>query len=175
MRRYIRCELSRQIYSMGLMLWSGGRTLTNFSRYRLCQCILCQFNSRPVRLLRESTTGSYLILFGSAKSPGSLRIRCFRLRFTLCCCTCFWLALEVCRFNSVHRDRFHLAFYQDFHDSAVPNDDLIRSVVRGSQGRCYCDSLQKYMRACFEFLILENVFLMCVARWAQTETRHGYP
>ena len=82
---------------------------------------------------------------------------------------------QVCRFNVVNRDRFRLAFYQDFHDSAAPNDDLVWSVIRGVQRRCYCDSSQKYMRACFEFLILENVFLICVARWAQTKTHHGYP
>ena len=152
------------------MLWSGGRTLTNFCRCRLSLCIFCQFYSCPVGLLRESTTGSYLVLSGPANNHGSLRIHRFRLRFTLCCCTCFWLALEVCRFNLVHRDRFHLAFYQDFHDSAVPNDDLERFVVRGGQRRCYCDSSQKY-----QLLILENVFLMCVAQWAQTETRHCYP
>ena len=66
MRRYMRCELSRQIYSMGLTLLSGGRTLTNVNRSRLCLCILCQFNSRPVGLLSESTTGSYLVLSGPA-------------------------------------------------------------------------------------------------------------
>ena len=39
------------------MLWSSGRTLTNFSRCRLCLCILCQFNSRPVwvRVLLDFT------------------------------------------------------------------------------------------------------------------------
>ena len=146
MLRYIRCELSRQIYSMGLMLWSRGQTLTNFSRCRLCLCILCQFNTRPSGLLSESTTGSYLVFSGPANGPGCLQICRFRLRFTLCCCTCFWLILKVCRFNSVHIDRFHLAFYQDFLDSAVPNDDLVWSVVRGGQRRCYCDSSQKYMR-----------------------------
>ena len=145
MRRYIRCELSRQIYCMGSMLLNGGRTLTNVSRCRLYLCILCQFNSRPVRLLSESTTGSYVVLSGLANDLCSLQIRRFRLSFTLCCCTCFWLALEVCRFSSVHKDSFHLAFYQDFRDSAVPNDDLVQFVVRGGQSRRYCDSSQKYM------------------------------
>ena len=149
MQRYIRFELSRRIYSMGLMLWSDGQTLTNFSHCRLCLCILLQFTSRPVGLLIKSATGSFLVFSGPANDLSSLRIR---------------HALEVCRFTLVNRDRFHLAFYQDIHDSAVPNDDLVWSVVRGGQRRCYCDSLQKYMRACFELLILENVFLMCVTR-----------
>ena len=63
---------------------------------------------------------------------------------------------------------------QGSYNSAAPDDDLVWAVVRGGQRRCYCDLSQKYMRACFELLILENVFLRCVARWAQTETRHGY-
>ena len=29
------------------------------------------------------------------------------------------------RFNSVNRDRSHLAFHKDFHDSAAPKDDLV--------------------------------------------------
>ena len=62
---------------MGLMLLSGGRTLTNVSRSRLCMCILCQFNSRPVGLLSESTTGSYLVLSGPANDLGGLQIRRF--------------------------------------------------------------------------------------------------
>ena len=66
----------------------------------------------------------------------------------------------MCGFNSVKGDRFHLAFTQDFHDSAAPYDDLIWVVVRGGQTRCYCNSSQKYMRACFDFLILENVFFV---------------
>ena len=71
----------------------------------------------------------------------------FRLRFMLCCCTCFGLTLEVCRLNSVGRDRFHLALYQDFHDSAVPNDDLVWSVAKihasmfrvPNIGKCFSD------------------------------------
>ena len=83
MRRYIRCELSRQIYSMGLMLWSGGQYLTNFSRCRLCLCILCQFNSRPVGLLSESATGCYLVLSSLANNLSSLQFVVFNfvLRF----------------------------------------------------------------------------------------------
>ena len=38
MRRYIRCELFGQIYSMGLMLWSSGQILTNFNSVRPCLC-----------------------------------------------------------------------------------------------------------------------------------------
>ena len=46
-----------------------------------------------------------------------------------------------------------------FHDSAAPHDNLIWAVVSGGQRRCNCDSSQKYMRACVDFLILENVVL----------------
>ena len=33
--------------------------------------------------------------------------------------------------SRVTGDHFHLAFYQDFHDSAAPYNDLKRAVVRG--------------------------------------------
>ena len=98
----------------------------------------------------------------STSDPRKLWVRCFRLHFTLCVCrpTCSRLALEVCRFNAIYRDRLHLVFHQDFHYSATPGDDLVWSIIRGGQRWCYCDSSQKYMRACFEFLILENVFFV---------------
>ena len=70
MWRYIRCELSRQIYSMGLMLWIDGWTFTKFSRCSLC--ILFRFNSCPVRLLSESATGPYSVLSGPANDLSSL-------------------------------------------------------------------------------------------------------
>ena len=146
MRRYIRCELLRQIYSVSLMLC--GQILTNLSRCRLCLFMRCRFSSCFVGILNESTTGFYLVLRYPSSHLSSLRIRRFRLRFTLCHCTCFRLAFKVCRFNlelTLELDRYHLAFYQDFHDSAAPYDDLIWAVVRGSQRQCNCDSSQKYM------------------------------
>ena len=129
----------------GVNLMLCGQILTNFNRGRLCLCIRCRFNSRPVRVLSEITNGFYLFLRDPSNDLSSLRIRRFRLRFTLSRCTCFRLALEVCRFNSVKGDRFYLAFYQYFHDSAAPYDDLLWAVVRGGQRRCNCDSPQKYM------------------------------
>ena len=97
------------------------------------------------------------------------------LRFISVGPTWFRLALEVCKFNSIYRDRLHLAFHGDFHYFATPGDDFVWTIVRGGQRWCYCDSSQEYMWACFEFLILQNVFLCCIARWAQSEMRHGYP
>ena len=64
---------------------------------------------------------------------------------------------------------------EDFHNSAAPGDDLIRSIERGSQRRCNYYASQKYMRACVKFLILKHIFLHGLARWAQSETQHGYP
>ena len=100
--------------------------------------------------------------------PSHFRMRCFLLRFTFHFCTCIRRTLEVCRLNSVYWDSLHLAFYEDFHNSLAPGDDLIRSIVRGGQRRCNCNSLQKYMRACFKFLILEHIFLYGIAQWAQS-------
>ena len=56
-----------------------------------------------------------------------------------------------------------LAFDWHFKYSTAPSDDLIRSVVRGSQRWCNCDSSQNYMWTCVELLILERIFLSCVA------------
>ena len=97
-----------------------------------CVCVFF-FNLLLVLSDLRVLAGSYLVLSGPAKDLSSVRICRFSLRFTLCCYTCFRLALEVCRFNSVNRDRLHLAYYQDFHDSAIPNDDLVWSLIRGGQ------------------------------------------
>ena len=91
MRRYIRCELFGQIYSIGLMLWpSSGQILTNFNRVIPCLCIRWRFSSLPVGISGESTTGFNLVLWYPS-NYFSLRILHFRLRFTLCHCTCFRL------------------------------------------------------------------------------------
>ena len=74
MRRYIRCELFRQIYSVSLMLWSSDQILTIFNRCRLCLFIRCQFNSRPVGILSESTTGFNLVLRDPSNDLSSLLI-----------------------------------------------------------------------------------------------------
>ena len=137
MRRYIRCELFRQIYSVGLMLWSSSQILTNFNCCRPCLFIRCRFNSRPVRLLSESATGFYLVLWDLSSYLSSLLIRLF-------CCVLRCVAVPVSGSHSKCAG-FYLAFYQDFHDFAAPYDDLVWAVVRGGQRRCNCDSSQKYM------------------------------
>ena len=60
---------------------------------------------------------------------------------------CFFILV----YDSTPLIRLHLAFHEDFHNSAAPVDDLILSIVRGSHRRCNCDSSQKYMRACYKF------------------------
>ena len=154
MRRYIRCELFRQIYSV--QAWCCG-VVARFLPILVAADCVCLFPVDLTLVLSEFWVRVLLDFIWSFGIPiddfSSLRIRRFLLRFTLCRCTCFRLTLEVCRFNSVKGDRFHLAFYHDFYDSDDSYDDLIWAVVRGGQRRCNCDLSQKYMWACVNFLI----------------------
>ena len=122
MRLYIRCELLRQIYSVSLMLC--GQILT-----RLCMFIHCRFSSRPVGILSESTTGFYLVL-------GIPLIISVVFEFVVfgCVLRCVTVPVSGSHSKCAGLTLYHLAFYQDFHDSAAPYDDLIWAVVRAVRG-----------------------------------------
>ena len=178
MRRPVKCRL---------FIWLFLSCITSlFDRWSLCLClyrrlyvrISLRINLGPWALRRSRATCSYHGRPRLTNFPRRLWSRRFwcRCRFVLSSALIFRLTLDRRRCDTICSHRLNLAFYHHFEYSAAPSYDLIRSVVRGSQWWCYCNASHKY--TCVELLILEHVFMMCVARgglaWDATWLRATY-
>ena len=158
--------LFRQVCSSRWGLWSDRWTRTSGSCRKLSFGTLVRFDSLPNWLRSSFTVGSLLLLMCPRMIPAALELVVF---FSFLRSTALLLSgtHSKCAGLTLLRP-CHPSPNEDFHISAAPGDDLIRSIVRGGQRRCNCDASQKYMRACVKFLILKHIFLYGIACWAQS-------